>query len=437
MTDESPSTGSDRAADGAGPVSRREFVAGSMLVGASVVAGCTDGDATATGTAPAETTARTVTRSDGAAPLEPRDTVVVFNTGDDTVSIVDAETAELVETVPVGLSSSFPSNQYTPSVVDGAGDSFWVNVGRGVRALGAGTLDERARVDTGSGANWQERTPDGAALVVSAREPTHAQYEVDADPTSESFGAVVAEIDRSGEGGRGDHDGPGPCDVTVHPGGEYAYVPDLYGDTLTVLDLAAFAIETQVDVAPLADGGAPKPWMATVAPDGERLLVEHQSGIETLWDVSDPGAPDEVARLASDDGLGNRPLTSEVSADGSTGYVFTPGTGDVTVVDVREGAVVDRVDLGGQAFTGAWDPARDRLYAPVQTDDAVAVIDDETASVVSTVDVGSGPYGATAATVRPDPGRGSDATAVALESGADGDPGTTYCIDNCACGHEL
>ncbi|MFT4880492.1 MAG: hypothetical protein ACI9CA_000470 [Natronomonas sp.] len=27
------------------------------------------------------------------------------------------------------------------------------------------------------------------------------------------------------------------------------------------------------------------------------------------------------------------------------------------------------------AFAGAWDPDRDRLYAPVQTEDEVAVID--------------------------------------------------------------
>jgi DNA-binding beta-propeller fold protein YncE len=67
---------------------------------------------------------------------------------------------------------------------------------------------------------------------------------------------VTGEIDRTPEGGRGDNDGPGPCDVTIHPEGTYAYVPDLYGDTLTVLTVDPFEIETQVEVDPVGDGPA-------------------------------------------------------------------------------------------------------------------------------------------------------------------------------------
>jgi len=367
-----------------------------------------------------------------------RPTVFVFNTGDGTVSLVDPERDELVETRSVGLSSSFPSNQYTPRLADDPGSSLWLNVGRGVRGLSVGSLSETTSVETGSGANWVEQTPDGRHVVVSAREPRHAQVRIDADPDSAAFGEVTAEIDRTPEGGRGDRDGPGPCDVTVGPDGEYAYVPDIFGDTLTVLRVDPFEVVTRVDVDPAGDGPA-RPWMATVAPDGSRLLVEHSeggSGTESVWSLDDPAAPTETARLTPDDGLGERPLTSEIGPNAERGYVFTPGSNDVTVVDLAAGSVADRIDLGGSAFVGTWNPARTKLYVPVQTADEVAVVDPERSTVVERIGVGPSPYGATAARVRPagDPGSILSLAAARL---AGEEAETTYCIGNCACGHRL
>ena len=396
-------------------VSRRHLLSGSLAVGATVTAGCLGGDDTAANATP---------------------TVFVFNTGDGTVSVIDPETDEVVETRAVGLTSSFPSNQYTPALTDSPAAPLWANVDEGVRALSAGELTEERRIETGSGANWQEQTPDGEHLVVSAREPAHRQFRIDADPDSETFGEVTAELDRTSEGGRGDNDGPGPCDVTIHADGAYAYVPDLFGDTLTVIDVEAFDIVRQVDVS-ARDGLAPAPWMGTAAWDGEQLLVEHndgENGSESIWETSDPASPEEVTRLTGEDGLGEGPLTSEIGPNSETGYVFTPGSNDVTVVDITAGEVSERIDLGGSAFVGTWNPAREKLYVPVRSTDEVAVIDHESRQVETRLDVGPEPYGATAATVRPAPG-GSELPA--RLDGLTGEYETTYCIGDCACGHEL
>ncbi len=404
-------------------VSRRSLLAGSAAVGATVTAGCLGGDET------------DPDRND-----EEASTVFVFNTGDGTVSIIDVESDEVVETRPVGLSSSFPSNQFTPRLTGDSRDSLWANVADGVRALSAGSLDEQARVDTGSGANWQERTPDGASLVVSAREPAHRNLRVDADPDSETFGSVTAGLDRKPEDGRGDAEGPGPCDVTIHPGGAYAYVPDLFGDTLTVIDIEPFEVVTQVDVDAV-NGNPPEPWMGTATWDGRRLLVEHNDGTrgsESIWDVSDPADPVEETRLTEADGLGAGPLTSEVGPASETGYVFTPGTDDITVVDLAAGTVETRLDLGGEAFVGTWDPDRTKLYVPVQPSGEVVVIDADSRDVTTTIDVGPEPYGATAARVRPTPGTASTAESLAHRiDGLRGEYETTYCIGECACGHQL
>jgi YVTN family beta-propeller protein len=408
-------------------LSRRHLLSGSAAAGAVGAAGCLGGDG-----ADSTTTETPAPGTTG----EP--TVFVFNTGDRTVSLIDPREPAVLGSRELGVTASFPSNQFTPSLTTAREDPLWLNVGQGVRAFAAGSLAEQATVETGSGANWLEQTPDGENLVVSAREPAHRQFRIDADPASETFGEVTAEIDRTPEGGRGNNDGPGPCDVTIHPDGAYAYVPDLYGDTLTVLDVEAFEVETQITVDPVGDGPA-APWMGTAAWDGETLLVEHNEGAEgteSVWDVSDPAAPRERARLTAEDGLGSGPLTSEIGPDSSVGYVFTPGTEDVTLIDLEAGSVLDRLDLGGQAFVGTWGPDRQRLFVPVQTANEVAVVDHEQRAITHRLSVGPKPYGATAGTVRPPLEGGTEERLARLRAATD-ETGTTYCIGNCACGHEL
>lgn len=421
MTDEDsriyPNAGEDSPSPST--VFRRNLLASSAVAGLAVTAGCL-GD-------------------DSGSVAEESETVFVFNTGDGTVSLIDVETAEVVRTDPIGLTSSFPSNQYTPGLTDSEGDTLWLDVDQGVRAVAVDTFEEQARIATGSGANWQEQTPDGTFLLVSAREPEHRQYRIDADRDSDGFGDVTGEIDRQPEGGRGDNDGPGPCDVTVHPDGEYAYVPDLFGDTLTVLSVDPFEIHRQVDVEAI-DGTVPEPWMGTAGWDGETLLVEHNTGsvgAESIWDISDPGNPVEQARLTPEDGFGEGPLTSEIGPDSEVGYVFTPGTEDVTLVDLAAGGVLDRLDLGGSAFTGTWGPSRERLYVPVQSAGEVAVIDSDAREITTRIEVGAEPYGATSATVRPSDDADSLGSTQARVATLTGEYETTYCVGECACGHEL
>jgi len=118
--------------------------------------------------------------------------------------------------------------------------------------------------------------------------------------------------------------------------------------------------------------------------------------------------------------------------------VFTPGSNDVSVIDLVAGTVTDRLDLGGSGFVGTWNPSKTSLYVPVQTNDEVAVIDHAAGEIVDRIDVGPSPYGATAATVRP-PTDSTSAAAVALArlGLAASTAETTYCIGKCACGHEL
>jgi DNA-binding beta-propeller fold protein YncE len=402
-------------------VGRRRLLAGSAAAGTVAAAGClglgADGDDADPERAPA---------------------VFAFNTGDATVSVIDPDANERLSTLHLGASSSFPANQHAPELTTDPDDHLWLNVDDGVRAVTVGDLSTAATVSTGSGFNWQERTPDGEHVIVSAREPAHQQVRVDAAPDSEAFGEVTGRIDRSDDPGIAGADGPRPCDVSVHPDGEYAYVPDLGADTITVLSVDPFDVVRQVTVDPVTDAEAAGPWMGTVSPDGETLLVEHDeaAGTESVWDLADPAAPTLTARVTTDDGLGERPLTSEIGPDGERGYVFTPGTDDLTVLSLPDGAVETRIDLGGGAFAGTWGPDRETLYAPVRDADVVAAVDPGSNAVVDRIAVGASPYGATAARVRPAPDASAqllaDVAAAGVELSAGG---TTYCVGECACGH--
>jgi DNA-binding beta-propeller fold protein YncE len=399
-------------------VSRRQMLRGSTAAGVTAAtAGCLGDSGT------------------GSEADEP--TVYVFNTGDRTLSVIDAVADEVVTTTHIGTTASFPANQYAPRLTDVPDDHLWLNVSNGVRALTAGSLESVTSVETGSGANWLALTPSGSSLVVSAREPAHAQYRIDVDRRSETFDEVTATIDRT-EGYDGRRNGPGPCDVTFHPEGTYAFVPDLYGDTLTVLDVEAFEVATQVAVEPVVDGvEAARPWMGTASWDGQYLAVEHSegtNGTESIWDVSDPTTPEELARLTAADGLGAMPLTSEIGPDNRTLFVFTPNSQDVTVIDLDTQSVVKRIDLGGNAYVGTWNPERTKLYVPIQTRDEVAVIDADERRIATRLEVGAKPYGATAGSVRPR----SDMTDTTLASLASlgftvGKQEMTYCRGECYC----
>lgn len=363
-------------------------------------------------------------------------TVFVFNTGDKTVSVIDANADEVVATPYLGLTSSFPSNQYTPQFLTAKQRGserrprlLWLNVEGGIVGVNPKTLEEEVRIETGADANWVNLGPDGKRVVVSAREPAHKQIEIDADPESQTYGEVTGEIERPDAG---------PCDITFDPSG-YAYVPDIFGNTLTVIRNDSFEILTQIQVDPVVDGVQnARPWMGTAAWDDTALVVENnegEHGTESIWDITDPANPVEVTRLTADDDLGKMPLTNEIGPDSETAYVFTPGSKDVTVIDLETHEVAERIPVGGEAFVGTWGPKREKLYVPVQTADEVKVIDHESREITATIDVGSKPYGATAGNVRPAPDTSQQILSAFASVGIQvGSEETTTCLGNCHCG---
>lgn len=380
-------------------------------------------------------------------------TVYVFNTGDRTVSIIDAEDDELLESVFVGTTASFPANQYGTSA-DSDYETLWLTVEGGVRGLDRHTLAEVAHVETNFGPNYPNITPDENHLLVAAGGTTsmapepdpdsdapesHALFRIDADRNSDTFGDVTGTIDVGYAG---------PCDVTLEPSGEYAFVTDVANETLSVVSVDPFEIAVRIPVGDPAGDGRVLPFMCTAAFDGRYLLVENgegelgsdprtpRAGSESIWDVSEPTNPVELERITRDDGLPAPPLTSEIDPDSEAAYVFTPDAETVTVIDLEERTIDRELDVGGEAIAGAWGPSREKLYVPVQTANHVAVIDRNRRAVIDTIEAGAAPTGAVGGMIRPDTNatqriRSSLASLGLVVGGRE----TTSCpADNCHCG---
>lgn len=406
-------------------VSRRRMLQGSAVAGATAAtAGCTgtgDGD-------------------DGAP------TMFVFNNGDRTISVVDAETDELIESTFVGTTASFPANQYGTSA-ESAHDTLWLNVSGGVRALDQSTLDEVAYVETGYGPNYPNVTPDGDHLLIASGGTTgmdpdgdedHAIFRVDADRDSDTFGEVTGEIST---------DYVGPCDMTLGPDGDYAFVVDVADEAIRVLSVDPFETVARVDAGDPVNEGNVLPFMCTASFDGQYLLVENgegtlggdpevpREGSESVWDVSDPENPEEVAKITRDDGLPGAPITSEVDPDNEAAYLFIPGQG-VGVIDLETMEYDTTLDVGGSCIAGAWGPNREKLYVPVQDANQVAVIDHASREVATTVEAGEAPTGAVAGTVRPQSDASGNFLAALANLGLPvGEMEPAFCHDdNCYCG---
>ncbi|WP_255681960.1 hypothetical protein [Natrinema sp. SYSU A 869] len=420
-----PSTGStDPFASG---VDRRRLLESSATVGATIsVAGYLSQEST-----------------------ERAPTMFVFNNGDRTVSVIDTEADELLESPFLDTTASFPANQYGTSA-DSRYDVLWLNVTGGVRAFDQHTLEEIGSVETGFGPNYPNLTPDEKHLIVASGgtttlEPdpdeseTHAIVRIDADRESDEFGEVTGEIET---------EYTGPCDATLGPDGEYVFVPEIANETVAVVDVDPFEVVARADVGEPVDDGNVLPFMGTASFGGETLVVENgegelgsdpavpREGSESIWDISDPTAPVERERITRDDGLPAAPITSEIGPDGEVAYLFTPDAAVVTVIDCEAGAVDRELDVGGRSISGAWGPSREKLYVPVQTANHVAVIDHAKREITTMIDAGESPTGAVAGTVRPNTDMSQRFLGSLSTLGIDvGDQEMAFCPDgNCYCG---
>ena len=326
-----------------------------------------------------------------------RNLIVVSNAGDNgagvgpSVSLIDPDALEVVATLPLSGSYSFPATRW-----DFERDLIWAGgPNESVFAWRLSTGEPAVELPTGSSQNYTELTPDGGYLIVAARFADR-YLKIGADPEGDDFGRVVAEFDT--------YDGASPCDITLTSDGAYAYAPDRGGDTLTTVRLDSFERASVTPVESL-DGAPVEPYMATVSPTGNVLFVENAiveggsaHGSESIFDLADPANPVEVARLSPEEGLGSGPITSEITLDGRYGLVICRNSSELSVVDAESYEVVKAVKFPEESnpLTGTFvfGTQGEHFFVPLPGRDAVAVVSVPEFELVGTLPVGARPMGA-------------------------------------------
>ena len=315
--------------------------------------------------------------------------VVISNGGDSdagigaSMTLIDPETLDVLATLSAPGSLTFPAARW-----DYTRDIIWGGTREKVVGYSLTTGEEVATVATESSQNYTELTPDGRFLINAARF-TDKLHKIDARPDIPNMSRIVEIVDH--------YDGSNPCDMTMLADGKYAFTPDRLGGTVSVFSIDPFERVVSLPLEQLGDDPL-EPFMATVSPRGDILLVENArgDGSESVIDVSNPLAPMEIARFAQSDGLGVNPLTSEISPDGRWGVVMCRRANALSIIDMDQVAITGSVALEDESapLGGTFIPTGERLFVPLPGRDAVAVVSVPGFEVEAMIPVGPRPLSA-------------------------------------------
>src|SRR3972149_5435589 len=176
-----------------------------------------------------------------------------------------------------------------------------------------------------------------------------------------------------------------PHGIRISPDGKEAYVANLKGGTVSVIDTAA---RKEVAQIPVGKG----PAQTGFAPDGRLAFVSLSQ--ENKVALIDPAARKVVKTIA----VGTVPIQVYATPDSKTLFVANQGTKQkpgktVSVINLPDAKVVKTVQTGPGAHGVVVD--REGRYAYVSNiyENSVSVLDVKSAKVVANVRVGEGPNG--------------------------------------------
>jgi YVTN family beta-propeller protein/probable HAF family extracellular repeat protein len=167
--------------------------------------------------------------------------------------------------------------------------------------------------------------------------------------------------------------------VAVSPNGKFAYVASESG-VVSVIDTASQTVSATIAVGLGAD-------FVAFSPDSTRAYVTHYGGNSVA--VIDTSSNSVVADITV-----SNTYAVAVSPDGSRAYVTSENSaGTVAVIDTSSNTVIDNIAVGASPTGIAVSPDGTLVYADNNGSGTVSVINTATNSVVGTISVGGNPYG--------------------------------------------
>jgi|GEM_PF-6630013 len=370
--------------------------------------------------------------------LDGRPVIAVTNQNDDTVSIIDPETNQVVDTVAVGhkptadtffdlIFDSFapPAKLYVAERGNGkeqkgkekdkddGDDDDEEDDGRGVVQVLVGPsspTDTNAfdfnlgkAIKVGKRPEGMAPTPDGAQLWVTNRNDNSISI---IDRATEIVIATVPlkkNVPSKGKG-KGSQEikiGQKPLAIGFSPDGLYAYVVGRNSNNLIVLDALNAASNPANAILGYVDVGNKPVALAVSATSSLVYVVNRSQNNLAVVDVNIPASPVVRAKRA----VGEEPEGLALLHDGSKLYVTNSESNTVSVLQVQSGSpyltLIANIPVGKKPSGIALTPPgtfSDQPFAYVanRKDNTVSVIDTTIDQVIATIPVGKGPKGVAA-----------------------------------------
>ncbi len=277
----------------------------------------------------------------GAAPhgirfSEDGDTAYVAVSGDGEIAVIDIGNAAVVDRFPAGD---------TPLDLIQTGDGWTVTQFQGSTLVGAGGGTAGAQ-EVGRGPSLF--TPD----VVDGRVWVTSEF---ADRLTE-VDATTGDVVRSFE------TGVRPYPGAVTQDGSLAFVPNLTDGTVTVIDLLEGRTIAEPEVCPGPAGGA----LST----GDVSFLVACGGSDELAFLN-TASFEVTARIG---GLGPRPFSVAVTADGRWAVVNNAGGSTVSIVSVPEQRLIRNVEVGEQPIVVRTHPDGGRVLVANEVSGTVSIL---------------------------------------------------------------
>lgn len=172
-------------------------------------------------------------------------------------------------------------------------------------------------------------------------------------------------------------------DVLVGPDGkERAFVPTFHGNSVLSIDTQTYELSQSFKVV-----GDTQPFMLTIAPDGKRVWVQENAGNDNI--VLDAATLQEVARVPT----AKAPTTNTFTPDGKLAFTGHREDTVVTANDTQSFKELWRSPVGTNPEKLGVHPAGTFVYAILTKEAAVAVLEAATGKVVKRIPLGTNPSG--------------------------------------------
>jgi YVTN family beta-propeller protein/VCBS repeat-containing protein len=281
----------------------------------------------------------------------------IANVSDDTVSVIDIATHQVVATVgvgdaPAGVAASPDGTSVYVTSLNSA--TVWV--------IDTASYTVKATVPVGDGPSTVAVSPDGTSAYVT----NYLSGDVSVIDTLSNV--VTATVPT----GRGAHH------LAVTPDGRLAYVTNLLDNNISVIDTATNTLLTTIPVQSF-------PRDLAVSPNGAFAYVAQYGAssvavIDTATNTVTTNVP-----------LNGRPSGVVVTPDGEFVYVAMQSVAQVAVIATANNTIVRTIAVGDAPWSVDVTPDGRFVYVVNAGDETVSVIETATTTVMATLPVGSDP----------------------------------------------